>query len=368
MKVPFVDLSAQRASLQPQLSEEILRVVEANAFIKGPSVSAFEASFANAIGTKHCIAVANGTDALYIAMRMLGIGDGDEIITVANSWISTSEAITQTGATPVFVDIEPDYFNIDTERIEEKITERTKALLPVHLFGQPSNVARLREICEKHGLLLIEDCAQAHLATFQDQTVGTFGQASTFSFYPGKNLGAYGDAGAVCTNDSDVADRIRAFANHGALTKHEHFMEGINSRMDGIQGAVLGLKLPHLRDWTAMRQRNAARFTELLVDLPEVEAPPVRENATHVFHVYCIRCEKRDELRRFLGEREIATGIHYPTPLPFLPAYERFGFEPADFPVASNYQGRMLSLPMYPELSSEQIEYVAGSIRDFYGR
>lgn len=364
MDVPFVDLDAQYESLQPKIDTAIQSVVDDTAFVRGDYVRQFETDYAEEYGVKHCIGVANGTDAIYVVLRMLGIGSGDEVITVANSWISTSETISQTGATPVFVDIEPDYFNIDPSLIEEKITERTKAIIPVHLYGQPAKMDVIMEIAERHDLYVIEDCAQAHFATYDDRRVGTYGVAGTFSFYPAKNLGAYGDAGAIITNDDGLARRCRMFTNHGSLKKHDHKMEGINSRLDGLQAAILSVKLDHIHDWNDARRQHARKYNELLSDMDGIVTPSVRTNASHVFHLYVVRVDRRDELQEALEARGISTSIHYPTPLPFLEAYDYLGYEPEDFPVAYEYQDQILSLPMYPEMTDDMIGYTAKAIQE----
>lgn len=366
MNVPFVDLKAQYNSLKSEIDSAIHSVIEETAFIRGKFVEEFEKAFSDKYGVKHCISCANGTDAIYITLRALGIGSGDEVITVANSWISTSETISQAGAKPVFVDIEPDYFNIDTNKIIEKITKRTKAIIPVHLYGQPARIDEIKKICEEYNLLLIEDCAQAHFAEYDGQKVGTFGIAGTFSFYPGKNLGAYGDAGAIITDNDDFAIKARMFANHGALQKHQHEMEGINSRMDGIQAAVLEVKLKYIDEWNNARHNHAIRYNELLSDLPEIKTPKIRENSFYIFHLYVIRANKRDELADYLKSKKIGIGIHYPTALPFLPAYKYLGHKPSDFPVAYQYQEEILSLPMFPELNNDQIDYAVNSIKEFF--
>jgi dTDP-4-amino-4,6-dideoxygalactose transaminase len=364
MDVPFVNLDAQYESLQSEIDSAIQSVVDDTAFVRGDYVRQFEQAYANDYGVNHCIGVANGTDAIYVVLRMLGIGSGDEVITVANSWISTSETVSQTGATPVFVDIEPDYFNIDPSLIEEKITERTKAIIPVHLFGQPAAMDRIMKIADRHDLYVIEDCAQAHFSTYDDRRVGTYGIAGTFSFYPAKNLGAYGDAGAIITNDDELARRCRMFTNHGSLEKHDHKMEGINSRLDGLQAAILSVKLDHIHDWNDARQKHARKYNELLGEVDEIVTPSVRPKASHVFHLYVVRVNRRDELQEALEKRGISTSIHYPTPLPFLEAYDYLGHEPQEFPIAYEYQDQILSLPMYPELTDEMIEYTAESIRE----
>jgi dTDP-4-amino-4,6-dideoxygalactose transaminase len=366
MNVPFVDLKIQYSQLKSEVDAAIQSVLEATSFVGGHFVKEFEKAYAEKCGTKHCISCGNGTDALYISMKALGIGPGDEVLTVANSWISTSETITQTGARPVFVDIEPDYYGIDPDKIEEKVTKNTKAILPVHLFGQPADIIKIKKISDERGLYLIEDCAQAHFATFGSQKVGTFGIAGTFSFYPGKNMGAYGDAGAIISNNDDFATKARMFANHGSPEKHIHEMEGINSRMDGLQAAILKVKLKYIDKWNIARHKNALMYNQLFSDLPAIVTPQIRDDAFHIFHLYVIRTKKRDELANHLKSKNIFTGMHYPTALPFMPAYEYLGHRPSDFPVAYHYQGEILSLPMYPELTQEQIEYVASAIKEFF--
>lgn len=366
MSIPFVDLKTQYQSIKPEIDSAIASVIEDTAFVRGKYVAEFENAYAEKYGIKHCISVANGTDAIYITLKALGVGLGDEVITVANSWISTSETITQTGAKVVFVDIEPDYFTIDVSKIEEKITSKTKAIIPVHLYGQPAKIDAIKKICDAHNLYLIEDCAQAHFATYKGQNVGTFGTAGTFSFYPGKNLGAYGDAGAIITNDDELADKMRMFANHGSLKKHEHQIEGINSRMDGLQAAILSAKLPYIIKWNEKRYQNALIYNELLADIEEIIIPKIRTNATHIFHLYVIRTNNRDELQKHLNKQGIDTAIHYPTALPFMEAYNYLGHKPEDFPVAFKYQDEILSLPMYPELSPSAISYITKQIEKVF--
>ena len=366
MDIPLVDLKIQYQRMKIRINEAIQSVIDEAAFIKGEHVERFEKDFATRYGVKHCLSVANGTDAIYISLKALGIGRGDEVITVANSWISTSEAITQTGAQPVFVDIEPEYYTIDAAKIIDKVTPRTRAVIPVHLYGQPAEMTAIEKTCRKHGLLLIEDCAQAHFAECKKRKVGTFGVAGAFSFFPGKILGAYGDAGAIITNDDNFAVRARMFANHGALQKHQHEIEGINSRMDGIQAAVLNVKLPFVDRWNQMRVGHAKRYTRLLADVKTIKTPHPYEDDSHVYHLYVIRSDERDELRAFLEQMGVSTGIHYPTILPLLPAYRYLHHISEDFPIASDYQGQILSLPMFPELTQGQIEYIVKQIKRFY--
>jgi len=366
MNVPFVDLKAQYLTLKSEIDNAIKSVIDETAFVGGKYTADFENAFARAYNVKHCIGVANGTDAIFLTLKMLGIGAGDEVITVANSWISTSETISQAGAKPVFVDIERDYFTIDTALIEEKITPRTKAIIPVHLYGQMAKIDDIKNICQKHKLFLIEDCAQSHFAEYNGQYAGTYGLAATFSFYPGKNLGAYGDGGAVITNDDELASKIRMYANHGALKKHQHQIEGINSRLDGIQGAILSVKLPHIHDWNNARLHNALIYNELLADVAQVKTPKIRENGKHIFHVYELRVENREKLIEYLNSHNIQTAIHYPVPLPFMPAYSYLNHNKREFPVAAEYMNQILSLPMYPELTASQITYVVDTIKAFY--
>ncbi|HRJ70665.1 MAG TPA: DegT/DnrJ/EryC1/StrS family aminotransferase [Terrimicrobiaceae bacterium] len=364
MRVPFNDLAAHHAALQPQLADEIARVIAESAFVRSPDVTAFESAFAKAVGSPRCVSCANGTDALYIAMKGLGVKPGDEVITTAHSWISTSETITQAGAKVVFADTDPDSFTLNPREAEAKITPRTVGIIPVHLYGHPAAMDELMAIAEKHNLWVIEDCAQAHLARSNGRTVGTFGRAATFSFYPGKNLGAIGDAGGLVTEDARLADWAELYARHGG--KGNHQIEGINSRLDGLQAAVLNLKLPHLPRWTALRQARAAEYDDLLRGVGDIVTPPVQAGAEHVYHLYVIRTERRDALRKHLAERQIDTVLNYPKALPFYAAYDYLGHRPEEFPVAYRHQDTILSLPIYPEMRSEQTAYVADSIREFF--
>lgn len=365
MNIPFVDLKIQYKVLKKDIDNAIQSVINKADFINGEATRLFERNFAEKYDVKHCIGVANGTDAIYIALKMLGIEKGDEVILPANSWVSSCEAVVQTGATPVFVDVDK-YFNIDITKIEEKINEKTIALLPVHLFGQPCKISEIKEIADKYNLYLIEDCAQAHFSKYDGQKVGTFGDAGTFSFYPGKNMGAYGDAGAIITNDDDLAEKVRMFANHGALVKHKHKIEGINSRLDTIQAAILNVKLKYIDQWNEMRLRNAQYYNEILKDIGNIKTPEIIENTTHIFHVYAIRTEHRDALAEFLKENGIQTAIHYPTAIPFMEAYTHLNYKPSDLPMSYKFQDEILSLPMYPELKLEMMNYIATMIKTFF--
>ncbi len=366
--IPFVDLKAQYRAIKSEVDAAIASVIADTAFIRGKFVTDFEKAYAAKYGVKHCVSCGNGTDAIFITLKMLGIGAGDEVITTSNSWIASTETITLTGARVVFVDVEDDCYDLDASKIEAAITPRTKAILPVHLLGQPAQMDVIMDLARRHSLAVVEDCAQAHFAEFDGRRVGTFGIAGTFSFYPGKNLGAYGDAGAIVTDDDGLAEKVRMFANHGAdrVNKHEHLMEGVCSRLDGLQAAILSAKLPHIDAWTSARRERAAGYDQLLAGIPEITTPKVRPGATHVYHNYVIRAARRDALQVFLKEQGIETTRHYPTPLPFLKAYEYLGHTPADFPVVAQHSREILSLPIYPELTAEQQRSVADSIRGFY--
>jgi dTDP-4-amino-4,6-dideoxygalactose transaminase len=357
-----VDLYAQYLTIRTEIDDALQSVIRESAYVRGRHVEAFEREWAELLGVKHCVSCANGTDALYIAMRGLGLKPGDEVITTAHSWISTSETITQAGGRVVFCDTDGT-FTIDPTRIEGRITDRTVGIIPVHLYGQPADLDPILAIARKRGLWVIEDCAQAHLARYRGRLVGTFGQASTFSFYPGKNLGAYGDAGCVVTNDAALADWMALFARHGG--KGDHVMEGINSRLDGMQAAVLNVKMKHLRRWNEQRQAAARLYDELLSGLPGIEQPVVAPEREHVYHLYVIRTDRRDEMRAYLKTAGIDTVINYPKALPFYPAYAYLGHRDTDFPVAYANQSRILSLPIYPEIGADRVARVAERVGEF---
>jgi dTDP-4-amino-4,6-dideoxygalactose transaminase len=365
MRVPFVDLRAQYHSIKKELDTAIASVIQETAFIGGPPVKTFESDFSSAYGVKHVIACGNGTDSLYIIMKMLGIGKDDEVITAANSWISSSETITQTGARPVFADVHPAYYSMDESKLEAKISPSTKAVIAVHLQGQVCEIEKIKSICDKYGIALIEDCAQSHFSEFNGKKAGLFGIAGSFSFYPGKNLGAYGDAGCIITDDDGLAEKCRMYAQHGALKKHHHIMEGINSRMDGLQAAILSVKLRYLPEWTKKRIEHAATYDKYLSGIKEICLPVQRPGTKHTWHLYVIRTRQRDKLAKWLADRGIETSIHYPAALPNLPAYKYLGHKPGDFPVASSLQDEILSLPMFPELTEESILYVSDAIKAF---
>ncbi len=364
MNIPFVDLHAQYLRYRKELDAAIANTIEASAYIGGSAVKQFEASFSDYCGVSQTVACANGTDSMEMLLDALGVGPGDEVIVPALSWISTAEVVGTRGATPVFVDIDESY-TIDPNLIEASITSRTRGIIPVHLYGCPADMPRIMEIAEKHQLFVIEDCAQAHGAAIDGIGVSQFGIAGSYSFYPGKNLGAYGDAGAVVTDSEDLARQVRIIANHGQPEKHHHLIEGRNSRLDGLQASILNVKLPHLETWTEERRMNAARYHKALADLP-LTLPKSPTNRRHVYHLYVIKCDKRDALMKHLQENGVGCAIHYPTPLPLMPCYASRGFAAETFPVAVAACQSILSLPMFPELNEEQIAYVAQQIAAFY--
>ena len=360
----FVDLNAQYSALKGEIDNAISQTVRNSSFIRGPQVDLFEKNFAEKQDTKFCISCANGTDALYIAMKALGLGAGDEVITTAHSWISTSETITQTGARVVFCDTNADDCLIDVSKIEQLITSNTKGIIPVHLFGQAVDMYPLLDIAKKYNLWVIEDCAQAHFATYKGKTVGTFGDAATFSFYPGKNLGAMGDAGCIVTGREDIAEYATLYARHGG--KGEHIIEGINSRMDGIQAAILNVKLKHIDEWTEKRRNAAAIYDKLLGSIDSIDCPSENITNRHVYHLYVIKAKDRDGLKEYLSSNGIQTVINYSKALPFYKAYDYLRHSPSDFPNAFKNQSQILSLPIHPFIKKSEQEYVAEKIREFY--
>jgi dTDP-4-amino-4,6-dideoxygalactose transaminase len=365
MPVPFADLQLQYQSIKSEIDGAIAAVIADNAFIRGPFVDAFEREFAKAVEIAHCVSCANGTDALYLAMAGLKVQPGDEVITTAHSWISTSAMITHAGATVVFADTDGATFTVDPASIEAAITPRTVGIIPVHLYGQPADMDAIMAIASRHGLWVVEDCAQAHLARYKGRQVGTFGAAATYSFYPGKNLGAMGDAGAVVTNDRQLAERMTMLARHGGIVKHQHRIEGINSRLDGLQAAILSAKLPHLPAWTTARQDAAKVYDAGLNQIEDVVVPRVGADRSHVYHLYTIQHPRRDALAAHLNAHGVQTAINYPTALPFLEAYSRLRARPEQFPHAHRDQGRILSLPMFAEITREQQSEVIDLVRKF---
>jgi dTDP-4-amino-4,6-dideoxygalactose transaminase len=363
MNVPFIDLKAQYLSIKSEIDATIFSVINESAFIGGDYVKCFEDDFSKYINVSNVIGCANGTDSLEIIIKALGIGPGDEVIVPALSWFSTSEAVSSVGANPIFVDIEKEFYTIDTKLIEEKITSKTKAIIPVHLYGQAADMKTIISIAKKYNLKVIEDCAQSHGAEFERKNVGNWGDASSFSFYPGKNLGAYGDAGCMATNNEELAKVFRMIANHGQLKKHDHVMVGRNSRLDGLHAAVLSVKLKYLEEWTKKRIENAEFYDKLLQN-SAIGIPKKRQNGRHVYHLYVVQVENRDSLINRLLKKGIQTAVHYPTALPLLKAYSFKNLKPSDFPIAFALSERILSIPMYAELTKDKIDYVAESLKE----
>lgn len=365
MKVPFLDLHTQYESIRDEIESAIRQVLDSSAFVGGPFVERFEDDFAAMCGCRYAVGVSSGTSALWMALLSLGIGPGDEVITVPNTFIATAEAISMSGARPVFVDVEEQSYTMNAALLENAVTPRTKAIIPVHLFGQPADMDPITEFAERHKLHVIEDACQAHGSLYKGKPAGSLGIAGCFSFYPGKNLGAYGEAGAVVTCDSGLAEKIRMLRDHGQAKKYYHAMIGWNGRMDGIQGALLSVKLKYLPGWNEARRKNAAAYDRLLAGVPGIILPREMDHTRHVYHIYAIRTEKRDALAGFLAERGIACLIHYPRPVHLQDAYRSFGFARGSFPISEKCAEELLSLPMYPELGGNQIEHVAREIRNF---
>ncbi len=366
MKINFIDLTAQYLPIKDEIDDAIQNVINTSSFISGPFVKSFEDNFARAHGAKYCVGVNSGTSALHIALWALGIGKNDEVVLPTNTFFATAEAVSLCNATPVFVDCEPEYFNIDPEQIKKAITKKTKAILPVHLYGQPSQLDEIKAIAEKNSLFLIEDCAQAHLSEYRGKPVGTYGICGCFSFYPGKNLGAYGEAGAVTTNDEALYLKMLALRDHGSVKKYHHDYIGHNYRMEGIQGAVLNVKLKYLGEWTEKRRRNAALYRKCLEEITDVILPLEMPGAKHVYHLFVVRVPKRDVLMKYLNDNEIYTGIHYPIPCHLQKAYDFLHSSIEEFSVSEKYSKEILSLPMYAELSEREIEHISKQIKNFY--
>lgn len=363
MHVPFLNLKDQYDSIKPDIDAAFARVHSSSSYILGKETDSFELAFASACGTSHCIGVGSGTSAITLLLQANGIGPGDEVITVANTFFATAEAVSQLKAIPILVDCREEDALIDPRRIEAAITRHTKAILPVHLYGQPADMDEIRAIGRYRDLLVFEDACQAHGASYKDKPVGCLGNGAAFSFYPGKNLGAYGDAGAVVTSDDKVARTIRMLRDHGSPEKYRHDLVGWNERMDGLQGATLGVKLPHLMTWNERRSRIVAYVRERL---PEAIRPlKLHHDRISSHHLFVVRSPRRDELRTFLADKDIQTGIHYPIPIHLQPAYASRGWKPGEFPVAEKLAREILSLPLYPEMTDVQVEYLVAAIRDF---
>jgi dTDP-4-amino-4,6-dideoxygalactose transaminase len=362
MSIPFVDLKAQYQSIKVEVSDAIDRVISNTAFIGGDDLKQFDKEFAAYCEAKACVSVGNGTDALYIAMRALGIGAGDEVITVAHTFIATSEAITLVGAKPVFVDIESDTMLMSPDAIVAAITPKTKAIIAVQLYGQPCDMDRIMAIAKEHNLKVIEDAAQAHGASWNGKRVGSLGDVACFSFYPGKNLGAYGDGGAIVSNDEDLIKRAKMIANHGRLEKYTHEIEGVNSRLDGLQAAILRVKLPYLDKWNVERQRVAARYLDKLKDSAAVVLPTIRPQANPVWHLFVVRVKNREAFQAHLKAQGISTGVHYPIPLHQQQAYEYLGMPIGSLPTTEKVAAEIVSLPIYPELTDSMVDDVVRAV------
>jgi len=363
--VPYLDLNAQIRPIRAELDAAIARTLDNCSFCLGPDVAQFEKDFAKLIGTKHCVAMNSGTSALHVAMLLLNIKAGDEVIVPAMTFIATSWAVSYVGATPVFVDVDDATCNLDPKLVEKAITPRTKAIIPVHLYGHPADLDPLLAIAKKHNLAIVEDTAQAHCAKYKGRTVGTLGNMSEFSFYPGKNLGAAGEGGALCLDDDAQAVRARALREHGSSVRYYHDEVGFNYRMEGIQGAVLGVKVKHIEAWTAARQRVARRYHELLAGTP-LKLPREAAGCESAYHLYVVRHPRRDELKKHLEANGVGCALHYPVPLHLQKCYAELGYNEGDCPVAESIGRECLSLPIYPELTDAQVERVASVVRDFF--
>ena len=365
--VPYLELRAQLKPLRAELDAAIARTLDNCSFCLGPDVAQFEKDFAVFCGASHALGFNSGTSALHVAMLLLGVGPGDEVITTPYTFIATSWAISYCGAKPVYVDIDDATLNLDPKLIEKAITAKTKAVLPVHLYGQPFDVDTIAAICKKHNLPLVEDACQAHGAKYKDKTVGALGDIACFSFYPAKNLGACGEGGALVTNNAAFAARAKSLREHGSTVRYHHDEVGYNYRLEGIQGAVLGVKLKHLAHWTRERQRVAARYAELLADTP-LQLPTVAAGNESAWHLYTVRSPRRDELKKHLDANGIGNAVHYPMPLHLQKVYANLGYQPGDFPVAEKASREVLSLPMFPELTDAQIQRVAAVVKEFFRR
>jgi dTDP-4-amino-4,6-dideoxygalactose transaminase len=366
MKVNFVDLKAQYQTIKPEIDSAIQEVISNTAFVLGKAVADFEQEFASYCGVKHCMGVNSGTSALMMALKALDIGEGDEVITTTNTFIATAEAISYAGAKPVLVDMEDKSYNMDPNKLEKAITKKTKAIIPVHLYGQPADMDPILEIAKKKGIMVVEDSAQAHGAEYKGKRTGGLAPVACFSFYPGKNLGAYGEGGAVTTDDDDIAQKVRMLRDHGSPKKFYHEYIGTNCRLEGIQGAVLSVKLKHLDNWNDSRRKNADLYRKYL-EGTEVKTPEEMPYAKHVYHIFCVRVKEREKLIDFLKGKDIYTNIHYPIPIHLQKAYEFLGHKKGDFPVTEGSMDQILSLPMFAELTEEHIKYTTDCIKEFYG-
>ena len=368
MNVPFLDLRAQHQSIRADLDLAFREVMDSCAFAGGPFVEKFENEFAKYCGCTHAVGVASGTDALWLILLALGVGPGDEVITVPNTFIATAEAISLCGARPVFVDVDPVTFTMDPDLLRNSITPRSRAIIPVHLFGQMADMDPILEIAHAKGVPVVEDACQAHGAEYKGRRAGSVGVAGAFSFYPGKNLGACGEAGAIVTNDLQIAEKVKTIRDHGQQKKYVHRLVGWNARMDGIQGAILSVKLKHIGDWNNSRRRHASKYKERLCEVERLVAPIEAHYGLHVYHVYSIQAPERDTLIAELKRHDIYCGIHYPIPVHLQQAYSSLGYKKGSFPVSESLSASLVSLPMFPELTTSQIDWVAESLKSFCAR
>lgn len=368
MNIPFLDLKAQFKQIEQEVVPAVTEAMKNAAFIGGPNVTGFEEEFAAYCDTQYCVGVGSGTDALRFALMAAGVGSGHEVITVPNTFIATTEAVTQVGAKPVFVDIREDTCNIDPKKIEAQITENTRAIIPVHLYGQPADMDEILEIASRNNLAVIEDACQSHGALYKGKKAGSMGDAGCFSFYPGKNLGAFGEGGAVVTQSEEMAKKMSMIRDHGQAKKYFHKIEGYNGRLDAIQAAVLRIKLKHLPEWTRSRRENAAHYTKLLSQIPGITVPTESDLVESVYHLYVIHVDDRDDLQAHLMEKGISSGLHYPQPLHLQDAYDHLNYKEGAFEIAEKSAARLLSLPMFPELQPEQIEYIADVIKAYMSK
>lgn len=366
--IKFVDLHRQYLNIKKQVDAQIKNTIKFSNFIRGSNVNSFEKNFAKKNKSKYCLSCGNGTDALFIALKVLNLKKDDEVITTAHSWISTSEAITLSGAKVVFVDTNLNNFNINYDDIIKKITKNTVGIIPVHLYGQTVNMKKITQIANNYNLWIIEDCAQAAFAKFGNKFVGNFGIFGTFSFYPGKNLGAFGDAGAIITNNKKMHKKISMFARHGGLIKGDHIIEGMNSRMDGLQAGILDAKLKYIFEWNKRRKVIASIYNNNLKNIGDIVTPELDKGCDHIYHLYVIKTKFRDDLRKFLNSYKVETNINYPKALPFLKAYNYLGHKPLDFPNAYKNQNNILSLPIYPELKNSDVIYICKLIKIFFNK
>jgi len=366
LNIPLVDLKAQYQPLKEDILARVAEILDSMRLFLGPNVQALEEEFAAFTEVQHAIGVSEGTTALQLALMACGVEAGDEVITVSHTFIATAEAIALVGAKPVFVDVDPRTYTIDVEQIEERITPRTRAIIPVHLYGQPADMDPIMEIARRHNLWVVEDACQAHGARYKGRRTGGLGHMAAYSFYFSKNLGAYGEAGMITTNDDGLAEKVRMLRDHGSSQRYHHDLVGMNGRLDEIQAAVLRAKLPYLETWNKQRRANAAHYTDLLSDVEGLIPPNVASYAEHVFHLYVVQVPRRNELFSYLRERRIGVGIHYPVPCHLQPAFQALGYNRGDLPITEQVTDEIISLPMYAELTEEQRIYVVNAIREFY--